>query len=175
MRRVGLVGGGSLLGTYNSVGGGVPNQLESQKLNNSALQMLGKTTCSVSNTGGGTLACAFVVNSIVDNALGKPITGATNNTSSFGRSTSQMKIDLDVSSLFYLVGTNINAIRPGDIIISPTTGNVTGHVGIYTNTGKIISNSSSRTIVDDHFTPNSWINYYTNNKGLTTYIYRAGS
>ena len=161
--------------TLSGGGGGVSNSTAAKSLNDAALQMLGQTTCKVDFTNGGTLACAYVVNSIINNALGKPLTGQTNQTDTFGRSTSEMKGSLDSSSGFFLVGTSIGAIQAGDIIISPTVGSNVGHVGIYTSTGKIISNSSSQTKVDDHFTPISWANYYTNSKHLETYIYRAGS
>ena len=155
--------------------GGTANSAEAQKINNAAQAMLGQTTCNVNYTNNGKLACAYVVNNIINNGLGKPLTGQTDNTDTFGRSTSDMKAELDASSRFYLVGTSIGAVQPGDIVISPTVGVNVGHVGIYTTSGKIISNSSSKTEVDDHFTPTSWSNYYTNQKGLQTYIYRPGS
>jgi cell wall-associated NlpC family hydrolase len=143
-----------------------------QRINNEALDMLGQKTCKVDSTNSGKLACAYVVNSIINNALGKPLRGNSGDTDSFGRSTIEMKNDLDKSNRFYFVGTSIGLLLPGDIVISPTVGSNTGHVGIYTNIGKIVSNSSSRTVVDDHFTPSSWLNYYNERKGLITYIYR---
>ena len=155
--------------TYNSTG---TVSAGAKKINDEALAMLGQTTCKVNFTGGGKLACAYVVNSIINNALGKPLRGETNETDTFGRSTIDMKNDLDKSNIFYLVGTSVGTLLSGDIIISPTTGGNTGHVGIYTSTGKIVSNSSSRTSVDDHFTPTSWLSYYNDRKGLVTYIYR---
>ncbi len=168
--------GNTLLDEYNNnaaKGAGVADTVQAYALNTAALAMLNQTTCKVSNTDGGKRACAYVVNSIINNALGKPITGETGNTDTFGRSTSEMKDALDKSTRFYFVGTSIGSIAMGDIIISPTIGNNTGHVGIYTSTGKIVSNSTSQLMVDDQFTPLTWINYFNNQKNLVTYIYRA--
>lgn len=143
-----------------------------QKMNLAAQALVGKKTCDIKGTEGGTLACAFVVNDIVNQALGKPITGSADAEDTYGRSTIEMKKDLDSSSKFFLAGTDVSQLQPGDIIISPTVGDNAGHVGVYTSTGKIISNSTSKTEVNDHHTPTSWTNYYNGTKNLTTYIYR---
>jgi cell wall-associated NlpC family hydrolase len=160
----------SIQDAYNNSGGTM--SAGAKRLNDEALAMLGQKTCKVDFTSGGKLACAFVVNSIINKALGKPLRGETDQTDTFGRSTIEMKKDLDNSKVFYFVGTSVGIISPGDIIISPTVGNNAGHVGIYTDTGKIVSNSTSKTAVDDHFTTTSWFNYYNDKKNLITYIYR---
>ena len=154
--------------------GGIVNGNESNRLNQSALNMIGDSTCSVINTGNGSLACAYVVNDIVNDALGKPITGRSNDPNSYGRLTAQMYRDLRTSDRFFYAGSSINDLQPGDIIISPTVGRNIGHVGVYTSTGKIVSNSSRGRMVDDNYTPQSWVNYYTG-KGLDVHIFRAGT
>jgi hypothetical protein len=163
-------GGGTSAGAVG--GGNIPSGPAAQRMEQAAISMLGKETCFVSNTGDGRRACAYVVNNIIDDALGTPINGSHGNTDSYGRGTREMYETLRSSSRFTLVGSDTSQLRPGDIIISPTTGSVTGHVGIYTSSGNIISNSSSRTEVDDHFSPSSWTNTY-GGKGLNTHIFRA--
>ncbi len=154
--------------------GGVINGTEAQRLDTVARNMIGKDTCNVVNTGNGKLACAYVVNDIVNDALGKPITGRPDNEASFGRLTADMYRDLRNSDTFFYAGNQASDLRPGDIIISPTQGDNIGHVGIYTSNGRIVSNSTSAQEVRDNQTPTSWYNYYTG-KGLSTYIYRAGT
>ncbi|MES2985893.1 MAG: NlpC/P60 family protein [Patescibacteria group bacterium] len=160
-------------GVGGTPGTGTADTAAGQKMDKAAQDLMGKTTCNVQGTENGTLACAFVVNDIVDQALGKPITGKSGNDDSYGRATAQMKTDLDASTKFYYAGSDTSQLQPGDIIISPTVGENSGHVGVYTSTGKIVSNSTSRTVVDDHHTPTSWTNYYNGTKKLSTYIYRA--
>ncbi len=170
-------GAGGAVGTPGATGttgsGGVVDGTAAQRLDQSAQNMMGKDTCYVSNTASGRRACAYVVNAIVDEALGTPINGVSGNTNSYGRATAEMYKTLSTSNRFMLVGSDISQLKPGDIIISPTVGEKTGHVGIYASTGKIVSNSSSATEVDDKFSPTSWQNYYTTTRGLGTYIFRA--
>jgi cell wall-associated NlpC family hydrolase len=139
--------------------------------------MIGTETCYVPNTGdsnggnNGRRACAYVVNAIVDNALGAPISGTSGNGDSYGRGTREMYQNLTTSNRFMSVGSDISQLQPGDIIISPTSGDTTGHVGIYSSTGRIISNSSSATQVRDNFTPARWQQYYSG-RGLGVHIFR---
>ncbi len=149
--------------------GYVSDGTAAQRLNDAALGKLGVSTCNISGTNGGRLACAYAVNAIVFDALGKPITGSNAN---YGKSTSDMYAELSGSDRFYLVASNATQAKPGDIVISPTQGSNTGHVGIFTTSGKIISNSSSEQQVDDKFSLDSWQNYYSGNKGLSTYVFR---
>jgi cell wall-associated NlpC family hydrolase len=153
-------------------GSGIVDGTAAQRLEQAALNMMGTETCYVSNTGSGRRACAYVVNAIVDEALGAPIDGTSGNGNSYGRTTADMYRTLSTSNRFMLVGSNISQLQPGDIIISPTSGSNTGHVGIHTSSGNIISNSSSATEVDDRFSPTRWQNYYSGTKGLNTYIFR---
>jgi hypothetical protein len=123
-------------------------------------------TGSIDNTQGGKLACAAAVNKIVELATGQAIGG--------GLSTAEMYKSLQSNSRFQLVPGGVSAAQPGDIIISPTIGKNTGHVGIVATTGAgtIISNSSTYKVVKDSHTASSWDNYYGSKKGLQTYIYR---
>ena len=121
---------------------------------------------AIPGTDGGNVACAAVVNMIIQRATGEPINSSL--------STINMKASLDKSDRFVLVGSDVNQALPGDIIISPTQSGNTGHVGIVTTAGgtQIISNSSRYAEVRQNFTGDSWTNYYGNKKGLGVYIYR---
>ncbi len=170
---------GSITNPNNPFSGGIPtagfgsgsiNTLAAQRINQEALDMLGTKTCNYTGTSGGALACAFVVNDIINKALGMPI---TRDEDTYGKSTIDMNNALSSSIYFCMVSQDPSAATPGDIIISPTVGTNHGHVGIYTSTGKIVSNSSSQAMVDDHFTPQSWFSYYNLQKRLQTYVYRS--
>lgn len=63
--------------------------------------------------------------------------------------------------------------RPGYIIISATQGKNIGHVGVLSNNGKILSNNSSNSRIDEHWTRTKWIENYTNKKGLTTRYFKV--
>ena len=135
-----------------------------QRIYNEAYNAIGTfETCSVTDTNGGRRACAYAVNEIVERAIGTQVGG--------GLSTAAMYTALQNSGSFTLVGSSYSQALPGDIIISPTSGSNTGHVGIAGSAGAttIISNSSSRGVVDDHQTPSSWNRNYGD---LGVYIYR---
>lgn len=122
-------------------------------------------TGAIPGTDGGNKACAAALNKIVEAATGQQVGG--------GLSTAAMYTALQNNPKFALVGTNTGAAQPGDIIISPTSGNATGHVGIVATAGagQIISNSSSNAEVRQNHSATSWNNYY-GGKGLPVYIYR---
>ena len=123
-------------------------------------------TCNAAGTSGGKKACAYAVNEIVEGALGKPITN--------GLGTAEMNQTLASSPHFTTIGNDLSKALPGDIIMSPTQGSNTGHVGICETPGcgSIISNSSSRAKVEKNFNATSWNNYYSKNKGLPVVVYR---
>lgn len=66
----------------------------------------------------------------------------------------------------------------GDIIISPTQGTNTGHVGIIGKNGVIMSNNSFkdsggvRGIFDENYTLASWKRYFFDKKGLGIHYFR---
>lgn len=64
-----------------------------------------------------------------------------------------------------------NELQPGDIIVSPTMGKNTGHIGIYMGNGEIYSNSSARRDFLQNFTLSRWNRYY-GGRGLKTYYFR---
>jgi|GEM_PF-6718101 len=123
-------------------------------------------TCNAAGTSGGKKACAYAVNEIVESALGKPITN--------GLGTADMNQTLASSPHFTTIGNDLSKALPGDIIMSPTQGSNTGHVGICETPGcgSIISNSSSRAKVEKNFNATSWNNYYSTKKDLPVVVYR---
>jgi len=68
----------------------------------------------------------------------------------------------------------VNEYKRGDVIISPTgygNGNISnGHVGIISDNGKIMSNSSVDGILRENYTIDSW-NYRYKNKGGFPVVY----
>jgi hypothetical protein len=117
-------------------------------------------TRNIPDTRQGRVACAFAVNEVVRQALGKPIGG--------GLSTSAMGVVLRNNH------TQVDGSQAasGNIVIAPTQGGNVGHVGIVgaiksprSNT-TIFSNSSSRGVFSHKFTMGTWNNFYRVRKGL---------
>lgn len=121
------------------------------------------STDQVAGTNGGRRACVYATNTIIEGALGEGVTNSL--------STREMLPALQNDSRFQTVSGGIANAQPGDIIISPTTGSQTGHVGVCRTNGcgQIISNSSSRQGVAQNYTNNSWRSDYGS---LPTYIFR---
>jgi hypothetical protein len=171
----------TILNAVNSYNGVTPEQIaemratgkiptdispEAQKILAEALNSIGTLkTGAIPGTDAGNKACAAAVNKMIEAATGQPVGG--------GLSTAAMYSSLQNNSRFGLVPGGIGAALPGDIIISPTSGGNTGHVGIVATAGggAIISNSSSRAQVEQNYTGSSWNSRY-GGKGLSTYIYR---
>lgn len=122
------------------------------------------TTSQVSGTNGGRRACVYATNTIIDASLGS---GVTDNLG-----TPAMLTALQGDSRFESVPGGISSAQPGDIIISPSQGSATGHVGVCKTSGcsSIISNSSKQGAVAQNFTNTSWQKHYSS---LGTYIFRA--
>ena len=119
---------------------------------------------------GGNLACAWMVNKILERAVGFKVNGDSTTTMNrdFGRLVASGRAE----------EVPLTETQPGDVIISPTVWTPTrntGHVGIVGENGSIFSNSSSNARWESNFTMNSWLNYYQQNKGLRTYAYRIVS
>ena len=90
---------------------------------------------------------------------------------------------LSISEVFdvlrsHHIQRSIERVDSGMIIVSPTIGNVVGHIGIV---GKrladepsnfiIYSNSSSTATFQQNFTLKSWKNYFEQKKGLAMYFF----
>jgi peptidoglycan hydrolase-like protein with peptidoglycan-binding domain len=86
-------------------------------------------TSTAKGPDGGNLACAWAVNNILQQAIGRKIGANTNYVPS-------------VLAGVKLVGQSIPQAeaKAGDIVIAPNT----GHIGIYLGGGRVLSNSSSR-------------------------------
>jgi hypothetical protein len=130
---------------------------------NTAQASIGKlSTVNIAGTQNGNVGCAAAVNEIAKQATGKPIGG--------GLSTAGMDAALRSGR-----GTAITAAsaKAGDIVISPTSGAATGHVGICLSDGckSIGSNSSPTGIFKQNFTLGSW-NTTFQNKGLPVKFYK---
>jgi hypothetical protein len=122
------------------------------------------STKDISGTNNGKVGCAAAVNAVVKESTGKEIGG--------GLSTAAMD-----SALQSGAGTRISVenAKAGDVIISPTSGAVSGHVGICAEDGckTIYSNSSSSEgLFKQNFTIGSW-NSTFQGKGLPVKIYQV--
>lgn len=104
----------------------------------------------VKGTNNGQLACAWAVNTLASQALGKPI-GGNLATAAMAKVLVAKHQELPE-----------NALVAGAIVISPTAGGVTGHVGIVGTPAvpvgktKIYSNGSSRGVFLQNYTVESW-------------------
>ena len=66
--------------------------------------------------------------------------------------------------------------EPGDIVISPTgygNGKISGHVGIVSDGGKIMSNNSDSLLFDEHYTIETWEARYKGVGGFPVYYYKV--
>jgi hypothetical protein len=124
------------------------------------------STCSISGTNGGRLACAISTDTVVGIATGVGIGRTTDEKFS----TAQMVNALNGSSSFSIVPGGLSNSTPGDIVISPTEGSRIGHVGIVSDNGRIISNSSSNGKMMEHFTTSGWESSY-GGKGLDIKVF----
>jgi uncharacterized protein YgiM (DUF1202 family) len=144
-----------------------PGESQSKEIYDTTLAMNG--TSSKSGPGGGNVACAWMVNKVLKQAIGRTVNGDA---------TASM-YDVFETELI-LAGkaqrVSLDEAIPGDIVLSPTqytsSGRNTGHVGVIGEGDKIYSNSSSKAKLCQNFTRQSWINYYQTKKGLPVYIYR---
>lgn len=122
-------------------------------------------TKNVSGTNHGRVACAWAVNEVVKEALGKPVGG--------GLSTSEMGKVLRANDS----PLGDAEVMGGAIVISPTTGSNVGHVGIVGSISAklgdtvIYSNSSSKGVFSHAFTIDTWKRHYNQKKGLPVLFY----
>ncbi len=151
-------------------------------------------TCNAPGTDGGNLACAYSVDTIIKAAIGHDI----NNNGTIQLNTWNMAAELDASPDFYRpvdIGNppisethaTVTEItqkgKPGDILISTTTGNMIGHASVCDTSGcsQIISNSSAAAEVQRNFALTSatqqpgqrvWSTEYT---GIKLHLFRHTS
>jgi len=162
---------------------------------------VGVSTEDAQGTNNGNVACSFVVDTIIEKATGTYTSGG--NCVSPELKTTSLQTELAGSNKFTEVAdvtpslnssmalfsppaifqsSDLSIIniakfgllaKKGDIIISPTTGSISGHVGICNDgCANIISNSSSQHKVLSNFTFNTWTTD-PNFKQLPLYLYRA--
>ena len=146
----------------------VPTGSANEKIMDEATKALGES--SKSGPDGGNLACAWMVNKILQRSVGYKVNGDSTT------SMNQVFQSHVASGRALLIPAS--QARHGDIIISPTVWSPkrnTGHVGIVGQNGKIMSNSSSRAQWEENFTSESWYRKYEQKKGLRTFIYRITS
>ncbi len=121
------------------------------------------STRDVPGTNSGRLAAAWSVNEIVRVALGRPIGG--------GLSTAAVFQILRATH----IERSLEQLDAGMIIVSPTTGNTVGHIGIIgrrlpDGDFEIYSNNSSKGQVEQNFTLKSWKRFFEA-KQLPTHFY----
>jgi hypothetical protein len=119
-------------------------------------------TANVADTCGGHLACAWALNFVVEAATGSPVGG--------GLSTTRMLDALRAGR-----GAQISeqaTVRPGDLVISPTTGNKVGHAGVIGVEGTVFSNSSSHGEWRQNYALTTWRAHYVEALGLKMFFYR---
>jgi len=134
------------------------------RIYNQAIACLGKDMAPIHNEFG----CAEAVNSIVELAMGKPVGG--------GVSTYRMmEVLKNTPSRFKPI--SFSEIKLGDIIISPTGygsgGLQNGHVGIMSDSLKIMSNNSRNGLWEENYTWKSWVARYRGVGGYPVYLFRV--
>ena len=134
-----------------------PNTDINAKVFAKAKASVGMDTSKVPGTGGGNLACAWAVNEVVRQALGKPIAADSKGRNALG--TGQV---FDALRKNHIQTDNPT---PGSIIISPTppSGAVHGHIGIVgqspaggSDNTQVFSNSSGQKQFAQNRTFKSW-------------------
>lgn len=118
----------------------------------------------VPGTNNGRLACGWSTNYVVRVALGAGI-GAPESMKSTIKMFDALRGGRGIEVPLAEAGR-------GDVIISPTQGTNTGHVGILLDGSRIANNSSSFGLWMDHKTKNSWHAYYVAKKGLGMHAFR---
>jgi len=135
-----------------------------------ALSFVGYSTANVPGTDRGNLAGAWSVNEIARVALGKTISGANGDNG------------LSIIGIFNVLGSrhiqrSIENVDSGMIIVSPTSGNVNGHIGIVgtrladePDNFIIYSNSSARAAFQQNYTLKLWRSHFEG-RGLATHFF----
>jgi hypothetical protein len=149
----GTLSGGSTAGT----GGGTQGTAGNGPLSNAIASRIGESTAGIAGTDGGNLACAWVVNSVFEQATGSPIATGGDRLSVLG-TVAAIEAQPD---RFREVSRAEALASGGDYIIAsnPEWGSNGSHIGIG-NGSTIWSNSSSQAAIEQNFTSGSWSNYY---------------
>lgn len=112
--------------------------------------------------------CVEALNRVFLECFGKPIDSSVISTSILYKS-------LLADKRFVLVSAK--DAQPGDIILSPTGsghGSIpNGHVGVLSDSGRIISNNSANGIWDEHLTLQAWFDRFVNLGGYPVYYFRV--
>ena len=129
------------------------------KLWNEAVSWLGKDA-SVLDIAPDEFGCSESVSNIIHNVF-----------SSFEGSiisTAALAQCLDADKRFERVTIPL----PGCVIVSPRTPAITGHAGISTTAGKIISNNSATGKMEINYNWDSWVNEFKNKRGLRILMWK---
>jgi hypothetical protein len=144
----------------------------SPKMFEIASSYIGYSTANVPGTQRGVLAEAWCINEIARVALGKPI--SSNRIGDVGLSTTEI---FDVLKLHH-IQRSIEQLKPGMIIVSPTSGSIAGRIGVVGErlAGEpidfiIYSNSSARAVFQQVYTLKSWQSRFERGAGLATYFF----
>ena len=138
-----------------------PPKTTSDKVYNAALACNQTLVCPFQDLNFGHLACAFAVNRVVEFATGKPIDNSINTASLF-------------STLLHSKAKQVAVHSPGNIIISPTVGDIHGHVGVFGENALIYSNSSvvaTLGVFLQNYDLESWKHDLEGQRGLKTYVF----
>jgi hypothetical protein len=156
-------GGGG--GTTSAPTGSTGTAIDGQVRASSTRHLNNLSSANVPGTNHGRLACAWAVNRVVKDGTGKEVGG-----------------DLSTANMgSVLAHGRGRAVAPetapeGSVIISPTSGPRTGHVGILMrgsgDSRRIYSNSSNQALYMDNFTVAKWRNYYGGELGLPVRAYQ---
>jgi hypothetical protein len=106
----------------------------------------------------GNRGCAWAVDQVV-----KAQTGVDFNTLSTAEMYNELRDGMGIA-------VDANNPPPGAIIISPTQGDITGHVGIVGYNGLVYSNSSSSATWEQNYTVAAWHNYFDGRTGTFAFI-----
>ncbi len=134
-----------------------PPEDRTEKLRKVAIKYIG-TDASPQDQAPDYLGCAESVSRILRDTLGTfPIFLATKDLHPYMLSDLRFKL--------------VQTPRPGTIIISPTEGSRTGHVGIFNKDNTIMSNTSKTGRWEANYTLPQWKAAFETNKKLSTYYY----
>jgi hypothetical protein len=116
--------------------------------------------CAFRDLDKGNLACAFAVNRVVQFATGHPVDGSVSTDGLYASLSKKANKTADP--------------RPGTIVISPTQGDVHGHVGIVGSERSIYSNSSdlaTRGVFLQDYDLTTWDAELVKRRGLETFYF----
>ena len=135
-----------------------------QSLADAAIANVGKLNSDIGpQTDYGNRGCAWAVDQIV-----KAQTGLDFNTLSTAEMYNELRNGMGIP-------VDPNNPPPGAIIISPTEGDLTGHVGIVGYDGLVYSNSSRDGLWEQNYAVSSWHRYFDGRTGTFAFVLKTGS